>query len=371
MPPHAPRVRQPRTYLLPLLHFTCLLTLATAAPPPAPPAPPAPPLSPPSLLRRNDDSLLLRQAAGDGFDHGFDHGFDLDAIDSASIVSAAPSPSASTAAVAIAADSVALAPPRPTTGEERALERKPWLLFTSAGDHSNVAQWLPGRRYDVMVSYYGDSDDYPWKDAVDIFRRNKDCKFCNIQHARAQEPQLFEKYSAVAVFDDDIQITPDGLNRLFQIREWYDLWITTPAMLPQYHRWYSSLRAEPHESRVRLIPFVEMDCPLFRKDKLWAFLDTFDSSVKGWGTDIWYTEYFGTELLRHQAVVDCVTAINPPTRKDTGKRESLDHLGSDNERRGAWLTIAKERNLPLTKPPKGVNDAGKLSDLSWPCTKRR
>ena len=313
---------------------------------------------PPPLLR--SDNLRLRPAAG---------GFDLDVLDAASINTVVP-PSGMPPSGMMKRAQTASVPP-PTAGEERSSERKPWLLFTSAGDHSNVAQWLPGRRYDVMVVYYGDRDDYEWKDKVDIFRRNKDCKFCNIQHAHEQEPELFNKYSAVAVFDDDIQITPDGLNRLFQIREWYDLWITTPAMLPQYHRWYSSLRAEPHESRVRLIPFVEMDCPLFRKDKLWAFLETFNRSVKGWGTDIWYTEFFGTELLRHQAVVDCVTAINPPTRKDTGKREILDHLGSDNERRDAWLKIAKERSLPLTKPPNGVNDVGKLSDLSWPCTKRR
>ena len=76
--------------------------------------------------------------------------------------------------------SSSLVPP-PTSGANRDSERKPWLLFTSAGDHSNVAQWLPGRRYDVMVSYYGDGD-FPWKDVVDIFRVNKDCKFCNIQH---------------------------------------------------------------------------------------------------------------------------------------------------------------------------------------------
>lgn len=260
--------------------------------------------------------------------------------------------------------------PAPTTGEDRANERKPWLLFTSAGDHSNVAQWLPGRRYDVMVTYYG-SKDFAWKDKVDIFRARPDCKFCNLQYARNQEPELFEKYTAIAVFDDDIQITPDGLNRVFQIREWYDLWITTPSMLPQYHKHYNSLRAEEHQSRVRLVPFIEMDCPIFRKDKLWSFLDTFDPSIKGWGTDIWYTEYFGLELLMHQAVVDCVTAINPPTRKGTGKREILDHLGSDNERRDQWLKIAKERNLPMTSPPKDALTLGKLEDLSWPCTKRR
>ena len=52
----------------------------------------------------------------------------------------------------------------PTTGENRSTERKPWLVFSSAGDHSAIAQWLPGREYDIMVSYYGSNpESFPCK----------------------------------------------------------------------------------------------------------------------------------------------------------------------------------------------------------------
>ncbi len=260
--------------------------------------------------------------------------------------------------------------PTPTRGADRdATERMPWLVFTSAGDHSNVAQWLPGRRYDVFVSYYGDSPDtFPFRSTVDIFKARKDCKFCNIQYWRAQEPDLFSKYEAIAVFDDDIQITPDALNRLFEIRDRYALWITTPAMKPQHHVWYSSLAAIEPSTRVRLVDFVEMDCPLFQKDKLWQFLDDFDPSVKGWGTDVWYTNFFGEELKHHQAVADCVPAVNPPTRKATGKREILSHLGSDDERKNAWLKVAKAKGMAQTTPPQSSGRKGKVDDLSWPCS---
>ena len=257
----------------------------------------------------------------------------------------------------------------PTTGANRSIERKPWLIFTSAGDHSAVSQWLPGRQFDVMVSYYGTKpEDFPYRDLVDIYRHRPGCKFCNLKYFYENEKALFDKYDAVAVFDDDIQVSSDGLNRLFEIREKYDLWITTPAMKPQYHSpWYDSLAAVQPQTRVRLVPFVEMDCPIFKASKLWEFVNAFDPVIKGWGTDVWYTEFFGKELLQHQAVADCVTAVNPPERKDTGKREILDYLGSDEERKAAWEKIVSQKKLASDVPPPHAQDKGSISDLSWSC----
>ena len=259
--------------------------------------------------------------------------------------------------------------PMPTTGANRELEKKPWLVFSSAGDHSAVGDWLPGREYDVMVAYYGKQpESFPFRDLVDIYRPRKDCKFCNLKYFYKTEPDLFKKYSAVAVLDDDIQISSDGLNRLFSIREKYDLWITTPAMKPQYHSpWYDSLAAVQPQTRVRIVPFIEMDCPMFKAEKLWEFVKEFDPVIKGWGTDVWYTQFFGPELQKHQAVADCVTAINPPQRKSTGKREILDYLGSDKERKDAWETIVRDKHLETDVPPTEGSVKGNIGDLSWSC----
>ena len=257
--------------------------------------------------------------------------------------------------------------PSPTIGADRDREKKPWLVFTSAGDHSAVAQWLPGRRYDVMVVYYGDGE-YPYKDMVDIYRERRDCKFCNLKWMYKEEPEFMAKYTAVAVFDDDIQISADGLNRLFEIREKYDLWITTPSMKPQYHSFKKLASAEPG-TRVRLVDFVEMDCPMFKAEKLSEFIADFDTSVKGWGTDLYYANFFGEDLLAHQAVADCVTAINPPTRQDTGKREILQYLGSDKVREREWLALAKRKGYKKIHPPPDSTIKGSADDLSWPCSR--
>lgn len=238
--------------------------------------------------------------------------------------------------------------PSPTTGETRSQERQPWLVFTSAGDHSAVGQWLAGRHYDIMTVYYGkEPQAFPYRDLVDIYRARQGCKFCNLKYYHETEPELFDKYSAVMVVDDDIQMTSDGLNRLFGLREKYDLWITTPAMKPQYHSpWYDSLAAIAPQTRVRIVPFIEMDCPLFKANKLWEFVNEFDPVIKGWGTDVWYTQFFGPKLATKQAVADCVTAVNPPERTN-GKREILDYLGSDDERKNAWYAMVEKKTFKI------------------------
>ena len=85
--------------------------------------------------------------------------------------------------------------PSPTTGETRSQERQPWLVFTSAGDHSAVGQWLAGRHYDIMTVYYGkEPQAFPYRDLVDIYRARQGCKFCNLKYYHETEPELFAKY---------------------------------------------------------------------------------------------------------------------------------------------------------------------------------
>ena len=72
-------------------------------------------------------------------------------------------------------------------------------------------------------------------------------------------------------------------------------------------------------------------------------------------------------MQKHQAVADCVTAINPPQRKSTGKREILDYLGSDKERKDAWETIVRDKHLRTDVPPTTAEKKGNIGDLSWNC----
>ena len=65
---------------------------------------------------------------------------------------------------------------------------------------------------------------------------------------------------------------------------------------------------------MREVDMVEMNAPLFDTIFIKGFLsDVFDPTVKGWGTDLWYSQYckevLGSSCF--QGITDAVWAVNP------------------------------------------------------------
>ena len=158
------------------------------------------------------------------------------------------------------------------------------LVFTSAGDRSNVDRWLAGRRnFDLWISYYGDE---PGRHAeiADFYNVRRDSKFGNLKFVYDTWPHLLAPYQAVLVTDDDLIISGAQMSRLFDLREELDLWLLQAAFSPLGKISWDITRAQ-WASSLRFTSFVEMTCPLFRKDKLDAFMDIFDPILTGTGTD--------------------------------------------------------------------------------------
>jgi hypothetical protein len=78
-----------------------------------------------------------------------------------------------------------------------------------------------------------------------------------------------------------------------------------------------------------------MSGPLFRKDKLDAFMRVFDPVLTGIGTDWWFMESLGEDIEGKVAVIDAITCINPTDRSKGGVRE-CDRLDAETHRKAAW-----------------------------------
>jgi hypothetical protein len=78
-----------------------------------------------------------------------------------------------------------------------------------------------------------------------------------------------------------------------------------------------------------------MACPLFRRDKLDAFMSVYDPELVGYGADWWFLHTLGAHLHNRVAVVDEVTCINPYDRSKGGVRE-IDTLQSHEKRKEVW-----------------------------------
>jgi hypothetical protein len=116
---------------------------------------------------------------------------------------------------------------RVSTGKRR------YLVFTSAGDRTNLRMWLAeDRRFDLWITYYGD-DPNTLEGYGDYWVCRKGSKFQNLRAAYQRWPDKFVRYEAVLVLDDDVLIRASDIDRLFAIRAAHDLWLLQPAFDPR------------------------------------------------------------------------------------------------------------------------------------------
>src|SRR5574341_2529437 len=104
---------------------------------------------------------------------------------------------------------------------KRGRPRSRYLVFTCAGDRSNLHHWLTGHRnFDLWVTYYGDQGER-YRDVADFYNVHKGKKFPNLWAVHRTWNDLFASYDAVLVVDDDIVISGSDISRLFEIRKAY------------------------------------------------------------------------------------------------------------------------------------------------------
>ena len=190
-----------------------------------------------------------------------------------------------------------------------------FLVYTSAGDKANLHYWLKDfggaecrRNFDFWVTYYG-AERNKYRDISDFYNERQGGKFANLLYVYQNWRYILDKYQAIFVMDDDIIIDTFAINRLFEIREQFDLWLLQPAFHPREKISHPITLANPN-CFMRYTNFVENGCPLFRKDKLDAFMEIYDPILTGWGIDFWYHHVLG-ENRRKIAIVDALPCINP------------------------------------------------------------
>ncbi len=217
------------------------------------------------------------------------------------------------------------------------------LVFTSAGDRSNLRSWLQGRRdFDLWVVYYGDQPG-KFQELCNFHVSAKGSKFQNLQRCYQRWPAQLARYDAIMVMDDDILIDATGITRLFEIRRELDLWALQPAFRPAGKiSW--DITAVHATAKLRYTNFIEMTCPLIRRDKLEAFMAVYDPELVGYGADWWFLHTLGADIENRVAVVDAVTCVNPYDRHKGGVRE-IDTLQSHEKRKEVWERMKMRHGL--------------------------
>lgn len=100
--------------------------------------------------------------------------------------------------------------------------------------------------------------------------------------------------------------------------------------------------------------------PIFRRDKLDAFLEIYDGSLSAWGIDHWYGNVFRADEFARFAIIDKVRVRNPYDKEKGGRETEM--LQPTPQRSAAWEALRKKRGL--VEFPHRVFAAGKLVALA-------
>lgn len=219
-----------------------------------------------------------------------------------------------------------------------------YLLYTSAGDNSNVHCWCDGPRdYDIWITYYGDKKD-SLAEFSNYYVQRKGAKFPNLLQDYRNNPGFFEKYERIMVSDDDIIISASDLNQLFATSHKFDLWIMQPAFHPMGRITIPITCRNPY-TKLRFTNIVEMGCPIFKQEKLVEFLTIYDPKIAGWGVGCWSSHAIGGAENNRIAVCDEICCVNPYESTKGGTREIDKILSADNGET-IWNQFAKQNQIP-------------------------
>lgn len=245
-------------------------------------------------------------------------------------------------------------------------------IFTSAGRHNNISQWLSeeGRSWDLITVYYGDDADmhHQLAEKSDIFLARKGSKFQNIHSFFQKNSECFQGYDYVWVMDDDLRISPIDIEKTFDIALRYDFWVCQPSF-DVTGKISHAVTKHNSSTDVRIVDFVEVTCPLFRTDKLVQFLNKYDGSLVGWGIDYWYSHVLQSKDFYKFGIIDTVKILNPHDEVKGGIRE-IDILQPTQERAAHSARVLSRLGISTFAPSCMLNvctnkKTAKFSKYGW------
>ncbi len=172
-------------------------------------------------------------------------------------------------------------------------------------------------------------------------------KFQNLLRVYRENRNIFNQYDYVAVWDDDITIEPFEIDRMFDTVQRFSLWISQPSFDGHSKISHRHTRNIPGVELV-FTNFVEMNAPVFRRDKLIEVLNhaSYDGSLAGWGMDWLYHNILGIRKCFVYAIIHSVTCTNPfdHTKPGNVSRE-INNLASNAVRQGQWKNVRRRYHM--------------------------
>lgn len=144
-----------------------------------------------------------------------------------------------------------------------------FLLISRIGKKSLHSKWLTTgqeRNFDVVLSSYDPSLEKIEAKGV-RFEYRPGHKVKGFDSFLSQCSDIWGAYDYICLMDEDLDVDASTLNRMFDLSAAYDLKISQPSLTHDSHFTYAALLHQPQWT-LRFVNFIEMMCPVFRKDTL-------------------------------------------------------------------------------------------------------
>jgi hypothetical protein len=163
------------------------------------------------------------------------------------------------------------------------------LIISPTGNDTLVGEWVKGDyNFDLVLLCY-DIENTPnfstFSSYTPYIFSGKGEKWHLIKSFIQDNLNFISQYSYIWCPDDDILISSDNINKLFELANVYGLWICQPSMTGYVSH---EITKPISNNLLRYTNFVEILAPLFNLDSLLKLYNTFDLTNSGWGYDwIW------------------------------------------------------------------------------------
>lgn len=221
--------------------------------------------------------------------------------------------------------------------------QRDYLVFTSAGNNSNVHLWIedPERCFDLCIVNYSDQAGLH-KESADVYFEFPGGKFSNLHRVNCLYPDLLGRYKAIWVVDDDVIISTSAINQLFLTHTQKKLTLLQPAFCIRSKISHKITRRKLF-TRIRYTNFIEITCPVMEQSFLSRFLLVYDPTLVGFGIDWWMLNLL--EANEQVAISDDICCINPHDVYKQGAVREITRLQSNTERINTWQMIKQKYGL--------------------------
>jgi hypothetical protein len=212
------------------------------------------------------------------------------------------------------------------------------LIFVSGGDRMETSMHARPRDYDLYICYYGKrkQQDAKLRELADYYCTRKGSKFQNFHYLWETVPEI-RNYDQYAILDDDIRISREDLQLLFDILS--RCWILQPSFDSSGVISHKITRHKPG-SKLRYVNFIEVTCMFISGEVIGKCMEAYSPELIGWGIDYLFIQVLGKDRPDKYIIVDEVKVTNPARYP-----REISLVEGYRNRATVWDTFAQSRGL--------------------------